>query len=86
MPRERNILGRPAFQWLLFLLALVLFYWPFLAHRGQWDQPYSYYLLMAAWGALVFLVSLVSRGHRARLPRERVSKDRAKPPRPRGRA
>lgn len=75
MARARDIFRRPAFQWVLFLGGVVLFYWPFLAFGEQWPQPLAYYYLMTAWALLVLALFLLSRALRPRLPRDRKSEE-----------
>jgi hypothetical protein len=69
MARAREIFRRPAFQWVLFLGGLVLFYWPFLAYGEQWPQPFTYVYLLTVWALLVLVLFLQSRALRPRLPR-----------------
>lgn len=70
MAPAREILGRPAFQWVLFLLGLALCYWPFLVFGEQWPQPLAYYYLLAVWAVMVLALYLLSRALRPRLPRD----------------
>ncbi len=82
MASARDIFRRPAFQWVLFLLGLVLFYWPFLAYGDQWPQPLAYYYLLAAWALMVLLLYLLSRALGPRLPRDRPPGQAAETPEP----
>lgn len=77
----REMLRRPAFQWVLFLLGLALFHWPFLVFGEQWPQPLAYYYLLAVWAFMVLALYLLSRALRPRLPRD---KDRGDAPPPAG--
>jgi len=79
MARARDIFRRPAFQWVLFLCGLVLFYWPFLAFAGQWPQPFTYYYLLAIWALMVLALFLLSRAFRPRLPRGKDALDQPPP-------
>lgn len=71
MAPAREMLGRPAFQWVLFLLGLALFHWPFLAYGGQWPQPWVYYYLLGAWAFMVLALYALSQALKPRLPRDR---------------
>ncbi|MBI4798122.1 MAG: hypothetical protein HY794_05195 [Desulfarculus sp.] len=70
MTPAREMLRRPAFQWVLFLLGLALCYWPFLVFGEQWPQPLAYYYLLAVWAFMVLALYLLSRALRPRLPRD----------------
>ncbi|MFH1035070.1 MAG: hypothetical protein V1806_11235 [Pseudomonadota bacterium] len=79
MARARDIFRRPAFQWVLFLFGLVLFYWPFLAFGEQWPQPFAYFYLLSAWALVVLILFFLSRALRPRLPRDKPPAPSAPP-------
>jgi hypothetical protein len=69
------MLSRPAFQFFLFGLGLVLVHWPFLYWPESWREPNAYLYLFLIWSLLVLVLWLVSRSLGPHLPRSRELKE-----------
>lgn len=75
----RRMAGRPPFQGVVFLLAMVLFNWPYL-HDRLWPKEKLYAYIFAAWGAVVVLLIIIGLSVSRRV--DETDKEH-KPPRPR---
>jgi hypothetical protein len=73
------MLARPAFQFFLFGLALVLVHWPFLFWPEGWREPNAYLYLFLIWSLLVLALWLVSRSLGPHLPRAREDEAGGRP-------
>jgi hypothetical protein len=62
--RTRRLLHHPAFRPLVCLAALIAFSWPLIARNpaGGWTCRGLYYYVYAAWGLVIGVLFLMSRG------------------------
>lgn len=62
MERLRNLFRQTGFHIFLFFLSLVLFGWPVVNFSDVQRLEIMFYYLFAAWGFVIFLLFVVSRG------------------------
>ena len=59
VPRLREVFARPAFRVVVLVLALTLFYWPFLSQVQPWSGWALFIFFFGAWlGVILLLVAM----------------------------
>jgi uncharacterized membrane protein len=59
LSRLQEVFARPALRVIVFILALVLFYWPFISRVRPWSGWHLFLFFFAAWlGVILLLVAM----------------------------